>query len=74
MVAERLVRHHKAVTPSLGTYYPTHSIHIKAYSLEQVAKRRRTRPWGHCVLFDLGAAPTLRLKVIMDIGVPTGRQ
>ncbi|GFX47523.1 hypothetical protein TNCV_3015421 [Trichonephila clavipes] len=61
------------VTFSLGTY-SIHSIHIKAYSSEQVVKRRSTWPWGHCSLFDLGALPTLRLKVIMDIGVPNGRQ
>ncbi|GFV06381.1 DUF4817 domain-containing protein, partial [Trichonephila clavipes] len=62
-----------SVTSSLGTY-PTHSIHVKGYSSEQVAKRRSTWPWGHCLLFDLAATPTLSLKILMDIGVPTRRQ
>ncbi|GFX21199.1 hypothetical protein TNCV_4367781 [Trichonephila clavipes] len=42
------------------------SIHTKFYGFNQMLCDKCTWPWGHCLLFDLGGAPTPRLADIMD--------
>ncbi|GFW12931.1 hypothetical protein TNCV_3328641 [Trichonephila clavipes] len=43
---------------------PHPSMHTKFYGFNQKLCDKCTWPWGHCLLFDLGGAPTTRLAAI----------